>query len=115
MIESITYRVGPHSSSDDPSRYRSNEEVELWKNRDTLERIRLYMRAKGWHSTEEEARIRQAADEEVSRAIEAAEAAGPPSWQTLLEDVYAEMPQHLQMQRDDLEGYLKWKEARGAT
>src|SRR6267378_1765240 len=69
MIESITYRVGPHSSSDDPSRYRSDEEVEMWKKRDTLERLRLYLRAKGWYSPEEEAQLQQAADEEVSRAI----------------------------------------------
>jgi TPP-dependent pyruvate/acetoin dehydrogenase alpha subunit len=115
MIESITYRIGPHSSSDDPTRYRSNDEVEMWKGRDTLERIRIYLRAKGWYSPEEETRLQQAAEEEVSRAIEAAEHAGPPSWETLLEDVYADMPQHLKLQRDDLEAYLKWKEARGAS
>ncbi len=112
MVESITYRVGPHSSSDDPSRYRPDSEVELWRKKDTLERMRHYLRHKKWYDEDEDAKLHKLADEEVSAAIAAAERAGPPSWETMLEDVYAEMPQHLQMQHDDLAAYLKWKEAR---
>lgn len=112
MVESLTYRVGPHSSSDDPSRYRPDAEVEMWRKRDTLERMRHYLRHKKWYDEAEDARLHRVAEEEVSKAIEAAERAGPPSWETLLEDVYADMPQHLAMQRDDLAEYLKWKEAR---
>lgn len=114
MVESLTYRVGPHSSSDDPSRYRSDEEVNMWRKRDTLERMRHYLRAKKWYDEDEDARLHKEADLEVSKAIEAAERAGPPEWPTLLEDVYGELPQHLQMQNDDLKAYLQWKEARAS-
>jgi TPP-dependent pyruvate/acetoin dehydrogenase alpha subunit len=114
FVESITYRLGPHSSSDDPTRYRSQEEAEGWRQKDTLERLRHYLRAKDWYSAEEEDRLQKQADDEVSHAIEAAERAGPPSWQTLLDDVFAEMPPHIELQRQDLEDYLKWKAARTA-
>ena len=112
MVESLTYRVGPHSSSDDPTRYRSDVEVDTWRKRDTLERVRHYLRHKGWYDESEDARLHKLAEEEVSRAIEAAEHAGPPSWETMLEDVFAEMTPLQQMQHDDLKAYLKWKEAR---
>lgn len=114
MVEAVTYRLGPHSSSDDPARYRPQEEAEFWKKRDALDRLRMYLKAKGWFSPDEEERARKTAEEEVSRAIEAAERAGPPSWETLLEDVYADIPPHMEFQRQDLAGYLEWKKARGA-
>jgi 2-oxoisovalerate dehydrogenase E1 component alpha subunit len=114
MVESVTYRLGPHSSSDDPSLYRTAQEAEMWRKRDALERLKHYLRAKGWYEPEEEERLNRAADEEVSHAIEAAEKAGPPSWTTLLEDVYADMPQHLAMQNADLKEYLEWRQRRAA-
>src|SRR5207244_12025075 len=42
MIEAVTYRMGPHSSSDDPTRYRSKDEVDTWATRDPIERVRKY-------------------------------------------------------------------------
>ena len=43
LIEAITYRMGPHTTSDDPSRYRSAEEVEEWAARDPISRYRTYL------------------------------------------------------------------------
>src|SRR5207249_5328224 len=43
MIEAVTYRMGPHSSSDDPTRYRSKDEVDTWAKRDPIERVRKYV------------------------------------------------------------------------
>ncbi len=45
FVECVTYRMGPHSSSDDPTRYRSDEEVEMWRKRDPIERFERYLRA----------------------------------------------------------------------
>ncbi|MEV6986099.1 thiamine pyrophosphate-dependent dehydrogenase E1 component subunit alpha [Sphaerisporangium sp. NPDC051017] len=47
LIEALTYRVGPHTNSDDPSRYRGEEEVEPWRRRDPIERLRAHLRGRG--------------------------------------------------------------------
>lgn len=112
MVESLTYRLGPHSSSDDPTRYRTDAEVEVWRRRDTVERVKHYLRAKGWLEEGVEGKMQQEADEEVSRAIEAAEKAGPPEWSTLVDDVFAEPTPHLEWERQDLGEFLKWRAER---
>ncbi len=43
LIEAVTYRMGPHTTADDPGRYRPAEEVEQWREHDPLERVRLYL------------------------------------------------------------------------
>src|SRR5438874_9004568 len=43
LIEAYTYRMGAHTTSDDPTRYRGNDEVELWRTRDPLARLRTYL------------------------------------------------------------------------
>ncbi len=48
LLESIAYRLGAHSSSDDPSGYRSKEEEEQWRKNDPIARFRLWLLAKGW-------------------------------------------------------------------
>ena len=47
MIEAFTYRMGAHTTSDDPTKYRSNEEVEYWKARDPLDRLQKFLRRQG--------------------------------------------------------------------
>ena len=47
LIEAVTYRMGPHTTSDDPTRYRSDEEVEHWAARDPIRRYRTYLQAIG--------------------------------------------------------------------
>src|SRR3989449_2492152 len=58
MIEAVTYRVGPHSSSDDPTRYRSQEEVETWAKRDPIERMREDLELKGLLAKDSEDKLR---------------------------------------------------------
>src|SRR3989475_1509009 len=58
MIEAVTYRMGPHSSSDDPTRYRSKEEVDAWAKRDPIERMRKYLELKGLWSKDSEEKLR---------------------------------------------------------
>src|SRR2546430_17632345 len=63
MIEGVTYRMGPHSSSDDPTRYRSKEEVEAWARRDPIDRMRKDLELKGpWSKDRDEALRAELAD-----------------------------------------------------
>lgn len=48
LIEAITYRMGGHSTSDDPSRYRTSSELDSWKARDPLARLETLMMHEGW-------------------------------------------------------------------
>lgn len=109
MIEAVTYRLGPHSSSDDPTRYRSKEEVEYWQARDPIERMRRYLEVKGLWSKAWDDALRKEIDDLVSEAIRQVEKAPPPPLESLFEDVYAEMPPHL---REQMEAFLASGERR---
>ncbi len=103
LIEAVTYRMGSHSSSDDPTRYRSAEEVEQWQQRDPIVRFRKFLESKGLWNDSEEVAQRERFDEEISNAIKIVEAAPPPPRESLLQDVYAEMTPRLVEQAE----YLK--------
>jgi TPP-dependent pyruvate/acetoin dehydrogenase alpha subunit len=96
MIEAVTYRIGPHSSSDDPSRYRDEKEVAIWRARDPLLKFRTYLeRSHGWNEGREAA-LEQELGDEITQAVAEAEKAPPPSVEWLFTDVYEEMPWTLQ-------------------
>jgi pyruvate dehydrogenase E1 component alpha subunit/2-oxoisovalerate dehydrogenase E1 component alpha subunit len=103
FVELLTYRVAPHSTSDDPSRYRSNDEVEAWIKKDPLDRIVRHLTARKLLSAEVDERFEQATLEEIRKAIDEVESYGPPERASLFDDVYAELPAHLAEQRDLLE------------
>ncbi|MEZ4374896.1 MAG: thiamine pyrophosphate-dependent enzyme [Polyangiaceae bacterium] len=102
LIEALTYRMGGHSTSDDPNRYRAADEVKPWVDRDPIERIRRYLeRNKAWDDNLEEA-LREDVDKRFREAVAAAEGTEPPSLTSMFEDVYEKMPWHLEEQRDEL-------------
>jgi pyruvate dehydrogenase E1 component alpha subunit len=101
LIEALTYRVGPHSTSDDPRRYRPDSLTDSWKERDPIERFRQYMEETiGW-TREQDERVWQAARDEMLAALQASERVPPPALNSLVEDVYAETPWHLREERDE--------------
>ncbi len=102
FIECLTYRIGAHSTSDDPTRYRSNEEVERWGRRDPIERFHRYLVAKGLTTDAKRAAIEAEIDAEVIAAIKEVEPLPPPARESLFDDVYAELPWHLRDQRAEL-------------
>jgi pyruvate dehydrogenase E1 component alpha subunit/2-oxoisovalerate dehydrogenase E1 component alpha subunit len=95
FLEMLTYRIGAHSSSDDPRVYRDEEEVEVWKKRDPLERYRTFLIAKELWSEDREAAERETITSEINETLAAAEARPAPALSTLFEDVYATPPWHL--------------------
>ena len=104
LVEAVTYRMGPHSTSDDPTRYRTAEEVERWAKRDPILRFARHLMARGILDEGSAERIAEEAREEVNRVVRECEGAPPVPPESLVEDVYAEIPWHLAEQRGLLAG-----------
>lgn len=101
LIEAMTYRMGAHSTSDDPSRYRKDEEVEKWKPFCPIKRLALYLEKKGQWSAEEEAEWKQRVNAEIDAAVETAKDCPKPPVESLIEHVYFEVPQILKQQLEE--------------
>jgi len=98
LIEAFTYRIGPHSSSDDDKRYRKTGEMEEWQEKDPISRFEKYLKAQGIMSEDEFRLVAEKCQEELNEAVREAEKLGPPPLETLFTDVYAEMPANLREQ-----------------
>jgi pyruvate dehydrogenase E1 component alpha subunit/2-oxoisovalerate dehydrogenase E1 component alpha subunit len=103
FVECLTYRVGPHSSSDDPSRYRDEAVTLAWQRRDPVQLMRARLLAEGaWDAARDDALTCQLS-QELDVAVAAAEQAPPPHVSSLFDDVYAKRPWHLREQAGSLE------------
>lgn len=102
LVELLTYRAGPHSSSDDPTRYRGNEADDWLQNNDPIERAKRYMQQLGIWSQEYEDQVWEEARTRINLATAEAEKRPEPTWASMFEDVYAEIPPALAAQRDEL-------------
>lgn len=89
LLELVTYRIGAHSSSDDPSVYRDGAEVEVWKARDPLTRMRAHLERRGIWGAEAEAEFQARLDREIDAAIASAEPVAPISADRLEVGVWA--------------------------
>lgn len=108
LIEAMTYRLGHHSTSDDSSRYRSADEVQsCYSHFDPLHRLEAFLGKIGWMSSDESAALSQEERRAVLKAIDHAERRPRPSVDNLFTDVYLEMPQHLQRQKQELDEHLR--------
>lgn len=102
FIECVTYRMGPHSSSDDPTRYRSDEEVASWAKKDPIDRFERYLRRAELLDDAARDAMVEALEAEISAAIDEVEELGPPARSSLFDDVYASEPPQLSEQRQAL-------------
>ena len=102
LVEMLTYRMGGHSTSDDPRAYRSDDEVDNWRKTDPLVRLRSYLDTIGAFSEDEQTRLEQETKDELRACIEEAERAAPPPLESMLEGVYADEPWHLREQKAEL-------------
>lgn len=110
FLELVTFRMGGHSSADDPSRYRNESEVEHWTQRCPLARYRTYLEGAGlWDESKEEA-LAAELREEINAAVKEAERADLPPPVSLTEDVYGEDPPVLKEQRERLLAELSEKD-----
>lgn len=90
FIEAVTYRLGAHTASDDPTRYRNPEEVKAWETKDPLLRFSTWLDAQKILSREAQAGTHQSIEAQVRDAIAAEEAAAPPAVKSLFADVLAQ-------------------------
>src|SRR5262249_5071561 len=104
FIEALTYRIGAHSTSDDPTRYRAEAEVEAWKRKDPLDRLRKHLAQLGMVDDAKDAKLEAELVAEISAAVNEVEALPPPPRSSIFDDVYAELPWNLKEQRDELSG-----------
>lgn len=102
MIESVTYRIGPHSTSDDPTKYRDETEVEEWGKKDPLNRFRLYLEEKGWWDEVKEEGLWEEVKRDIKEAIQAEEDVEDPEIGTLFEGVFETTPWYLREEREEL-------------
>lgn len=109
LVEALTFRYGPHTTSDDPKRYRTQAEVEEWQAKDPIERLRKYLVAKGiWSDADDEALWNWAKDQ-VAAAVTEAEAMPRPGVDELFDYLYAEPTPQLVQQKEYLKSYLSKK------
>ncbi len=95
LIEAVTFRMGPHSSSDDPKRYVPKETFEAWKDRDPIDRFRRCLMQERVLDAARDQAIHELAKTQVADAIKRVESLPPPPLASLFEDVYHDMPAHL--------------------
>lgn len=93
-----TYRMLGHSSSDDPTKYRDQAEVDAWAKKDPVERFEALLTGRGVLRAGELRSMEDALLAEIDAEIHRQEAAAPMALRTLVEDVYAEVPRHLRLQ-----------------
>lgn len=106
LLELLSYRVGAHSTSDDPRAYREQSAVDPWAAKDPIERFRKVLNEKkAWDPSEDE-RIKKTITDRLAAAIEKAEKTPEPNISSLFGDVFEQPPWHLEEQQAELEQTL---------
>ena len=102
LIEALTYRMGPHTTSDDPTRYRDPAELARWADRDPIERYRRYLERIGVWTPRLAERAETHAHRLSAEAREAIVGAPDPDPGELFDAVYHDITPELAAQRDQL-------------
>ena len=107
LIEAMSYRLAAHSSSDDPSGYRSKDEEAVWREKDPILRMRLWLESKKWWSEDDEKQFQENMRREVLETMKRAQKRPPPALETLVTDVYDEVPPMLAEQFEKLKAHIR--------
>lgn len=108
LIEAITYRYGPHTTADDPTRYRKDEEVKRWQEeKDPITRLRHHLERKGSWDDQKDAALQGEIKAEIAQQIDEYLKTPERDVEEIFKYTYAEMPWNLQEQLTDLRAYLK--------
>ena len=99
LIESVTYRMGPHNTADDPTRYVDSSDLESWKPLDPIGRVQRHLSARGLWDDDGCRTVEAELAAEVDAALVIARAAPPPTASQLFDHVYADAPATLDRQR----------------
>ncbi len=107
LIEAYTYRFGPHTTSDDPTKYRKDEEVESWRDKDPFVRFKQYLLNKGIITEEWEENIKKELDAEVVKTFEDMERNSKYEIEDIFKYHYETMPPHLEEQLNEYKAFLE--------
>ncbi len=101
LIEAVTYRIGPHTTADDPGRYRDADEATAWMSKDPIERVRRYL--SDWNRWEPEMQeeVEERASRDIERAVELAEGLSDPQPADLFRWMFETPPSHLLVQMEE--------------
>lgn len=108
LIECITYRMGLHTTADDPTKYRTDDEVEYWKKRDPILRIRIYLTKNGLWNDKMENDLNDQNLKLIDAAVEKAESFKPDP-KSMFQNVYSSMPDALKEEMDEAEKANYWQ------
>jgi pyruvate dehydrogenase E1 component alpha subunit len=111
LIEAFTYRKGAHTTSDDPSKYRTNEEEKAGEKTDPLNRLRKFITRKGIMK-EDESELIETFRKEIESQFSEAENITPYQLEDVFKYMYVDMPDDLKKQKAEHEKFLKWKEVK---
>jgi pyruvate dehydrogenase E1 component alpha subunit len=101
LIEAVTYRMGPHTTADDPTRYRDHDEAAEWEERDPLSRVRSLLEQQGAWSEDWQTDLERQASQRIERAVEWAESIPAPTFEEMLNRMYAQPTQPLLRQLEE--------------
>ncbi len=110
LIEAVTYRMGPHSTADDPSRYRTKEEEAEWRARDPIARFTTYAEAEGALTDEFKTQVEEEGREIAAHVRREIVGAKPGPATELFEHVYSDMPQNLAQQYEEFKRIQRERE-----
>ena len=106
LVEAYTYRMGAHTTSDDPSRYRADAEVQAWRLRDPLERVRSHLHKQQWVDAEWLAAVDAEAEALAVRLRDGVRALPDPDPRSMFDNAYAEPHPLVAEERQAYEAYL---------
>lgn len=107
LIEAMTYRLAAHSTSDDPTGYRSREEENKWRAKDPIARMAKWLDSKGWFDEAENQKRVDKARQDVLAAMKSCEKTDVCAIEDIVEDVYDTAPWHLKEQLSELKAHIK--------
>ena len=115
LIEAVTYRLGPHTTSDDPSIYRSDEEVTAWKEKDPILRLKRYLISKKELSEEEDGSLYKQFEEDVNTIFSRVEESESPTLEDVFSYTYASLTPTLEKQLKTAKQFLEGGESNDPT
>jgi pyruvate dehydrogenase E1 component alpha subunit len=102
FIECFTYRISDHTTADDARRYRSDEEVEAWRQRDPILRLKLFMDKKGLWTEEYQRRVEESARNIIEEAVKKEESIGDPDPKDMFTYTYKSLARRQKRQMEEL-------------
>ncbi len=109
LLECETYRMGHHTTADDATRYRSDKEIEAWKKKDPIERMKKFLTARKIWDAKKERELTTKTRSWIDGEVKAYEEFPAPNPLNMFADNYAAAPWNLIEQRAELEEVLKFK------